>query len=99
MSKKIILGIVLIALFAFTGCVTRPKIKSDLEIRMDAIEARLAEIETTLDELKYLSDEAYKAHENDKILNENLEMLYDEVDELRAKMGMPLSKPRRILVK
>jgi hypothetical protein len=35
-----------------------------------------------------------KANANDEILRENMEQLYKEVDELRAKMDMPLSKPR-----
>jgi hypothetical protein len=40
-----------------------------------------------------------KANANDEILHENMEQLYKEVDELRSKMDMPLSKPRRKLVK
>lgn len=97
MVKKIlVVGLVLAGMVMFAGCVPRRVIQADYGPRLDEIEARLSSIETTLDSLK---SNVSKANANDEILNENMEALYDEVDELREKMGMPLSKPRRKLVK
>lgn len=100
MAKKLlIVGIVLAGIIMFAGCVRRPTIQAQYGPRLDAIEARLDNIEARLAELQTLDKEVSKANENDLILHENMEMLYDEVDELREKMGMPLSKPRRTLIK
>ena len=97
MVKKIlVVGLVLAGVVMFAGCVRRPTIRADYGPRLDEIEARLSSIETTLDSLK---SDVSKANANDEILHGNMEALYDEVDELREKMGMPLSKPRRKLVK
>lgn len=97
MAKKLIV-ITTVALLVLTlaGCSPRPNIQTNYGPRLDAVESRLAALENALDSL---STQVYKANTNDEILNTNMENLYKEVDELRTKMGMPLSKPRRTLVK
>jgi DNA repair ATPase RecN len=99
-SKKLLwAGLVLAGIVIFAGCVRRPTIQVDYGPRLDAIEARLEKIEQAIEELKLEEQEFTKATTNDEILYENMEQLYQEVDELREKMGMSLSKPRRKLVK
>ncbi|TKJ42986.1 hypothetical protein CEE36_05740 [candidate division TA06 bacterium B3_TA06] len=100
MVKKIlVVGLVLAGVVILAGCVRRPTIRADYGPRLDEIEARLDKIEATLENLQTFSADISKANANDVILHENMEALYYEVDELREKMGMPLSKPRRKLVK
>lgn len=100
MTKKLlIVGLVLAGMVMLAGCVRRPTIQVDYGPRLDAIEARLEKIEQAIEELKVKEQEFTKATTNDEILYENMEQLYKEVDELREKMGMPLAKPRRKLVK
>lgn len=99
MTKKILQGVVLVGVLFLVGCVRRPTIRADFGPRLDEIEARLDKIEATLENLQTFSADISKANANDEILYENMEALYDEVDELREKMEMPLSKPRRKLVK
>ena len=96
MTKKILQGVVLVGVLFLAGCVPRRVIQADYGPRLDEIETRLSSIETTLDSLK---SNVSKANANDEILHGHMEALYKEVDELRAKMDMPLSKPRRKLVK
>ncbi len=95
--KKILL---IVSLFLGTiflaGCVQKPTIETDITPRLEAIEQRLDELEQTIEKW---SVDIKKSNRNAEIVNENMEGLYKEVDELRDKMGMPLSKPRRELVK
>jgi len=97
MTKKLlIVGIVLTGMITFAGCVRRPAIQAEYGPRLDAIEVRLETLESKFDSIL---SEVSKANSNDKILHENMEQLYNEVDELREKMGMSRSKPRKLLVK